>query len=99
MKKEILIEVLDNGLVLKDESGWSKAVLFNEKEMLDDDAQFRDCQQAIGKLFTDQAFGECTDLAKESRDMYEKRGFCTFGYRLEVKVTPLAGHEIKFKNK
>ena len=41
MKKQLIIEQLDNGIVLRGESGWAEAVLFNKESVLDEDAMFR----------------------------------------------------------
>lgn len=98
MKKQIIIEQLDNGIVIRGESGRSEAVLFNEESALDEDAMFCDCQKAIGKIFTDDMFGDSIgDLAKESREKYDTTGKSTVAYRIEMNIVPLSQDEINFK--
>lgn len=96
MKKNFEIEMLDNGIVIKEEN-YAEAVLYNEDAISeeDPDAEYTDCQRHIGMLFTDMMFDESSELAKESRDRYDKTGKSTFGYRVEMEITPLAKGEFK----
>ena len=97
MKRQLVIEMLDNGIVIKG-ANWAQGVLFNRADPMNDDAEFHDCQVAIGKLFTDQAFGCATELKRESDNMYNTTGKCTEGYRIEVTITPLGPDELKLKD-
>lgn len=96
MKKNFEIEMLDNGIVIKEEN-YTEAVLYNEDADTeeDSDAAYADCQKRIGALFTDMMFGDLSDLSKESREKYDKTGKSTVGYRVEMKITPLAKGEFK----
>ena len=98
MKKQLIIEQLDNGIVLRGESGWAEAVLFNKESVLDEDAMFCDYQKAIGKTFTDDMFGDTIgDLAKESKEKYDTTGESVVAYRIEMNIVPLSQNEISFK--
>lgn len=96
MKKNFEIEMLDNGIVIKEEN-YTEAVLYNEDVNAeeDSDAEYEDCQKRIGALFTDMMFGNLGELSKESREKYDKTGKSTVGYRVEMKITPLAKGEFK----
>lgn len=102
MKKNFEIEMLDNGIVIKEEN-YAEAVLYNEDANVeedsesesDSDAKYADCQKRIGALFTDMMLGDFSELSKESREKYDKTGKPTFGYRVEMKITPLAKGEFK----
>ena len=96
MKKNFEIEMLDNGIVIKEEN-YAEAVLYNEDANTeeDSDAEYADCQKRIGALFTDMMFGNVGELSEESREKYDKTGKPTFGYRVEMKITPLAKGEFK----
>lgn len=96
MKKTFEIEMLDNGIVIKEEY-YTEAVLYNEDANTeeDSDAEYADCQKRIGALFTDMMFGNLSELSEESRAKYDKTGKSTFGYRVEMKITPLAKGEFK----
>lgn len=98
MKKQIIIEQLNNGIVIREESGWSQAVLFNKESVLDEDAMFCDCQKAIGKIFTDDMFRDSIgDLAKETKEKYDTTGKTAVAYRIEMNIVPLSQEEIFFK--
>lgn len=96
MKKTFEIEMLDNGIVIKEEN-FTEAVLYIEDANTeeDSDAEYADCQKRIGALFTDMMFGNLSELSEESRAKYDKTGKPTFGYRVEMKITPLAKGEFK----
>lgn len=96
MKKTFEIEMLDNGIVIKEEN-YTEAVLYNEDVDTEEnpDAEYADCQKRIGALFTDMMFGNMGELSKESREKYDKTGKSTAGYRVEMKITPLAKGEFK----
>lgn len=96
MKKNFEIEMLNNGIVIKEEN-YTEAVLYNEDAISeeDPDAEYADCQKRIGALFTDMMFNDLSELSKESRDKYDKTGKTTFGYKVEMKITPLAKGEFK----
>lgn len=51
MKKNFEIEMLDNGIVIKEEN-YAEAVLYNEDANTeeDSDAEYEDCQKRIGAL-------------------------------------------------
>lgn len=96
MQKTFEIEMVHNGIVIR-EDGYTEAVLYNEdtdtKEELD--AEYSDYKKKIGAIVTDEIFGEFSELSKESKLMYEKTNKQTFGYRIEMKITPLSKGEFK----
>lgn len=89
MKKEIIIETLDNGLLFRDEYG-CEAVLYRESDI--EGEEMLDCERHIGKIFTDEMFEE-GELSKKSREIYESTGKVTIGYRVKIDIEPLT--EIK----
>ena len=95
MKKELTIEVLDNGLLVRG-SCFTEAVLYNEESVTDDDAQFEDCQRYVGKLLTDEIFGP-SDLRKESDNHRAAMGKPVIAYKLEVNIKPLTEDEYTLK--
>lgn len=94
MQKTFEIEMVHNGIVIR-EDGYTEAVLYNKdadtKEEFD--AEYSDCKKKIGAIITDEIFEEFSELSEESKLMYEKTDKQTFGYRIEMKITPLSKGE------
>lgn len=96
MNRLFMVEMLDNGLVYREDNGYTRAVLYNEESYSDEDAQFADCHKEMGKMILDEMLSRDGDLAKESKEKYAKTGKPTIGFMVKMEVLPLCAEEIHF---
>ena len=65
MKKTVTIEMLDNGLLFRCED-WCEAVLYNEDSNVGTDDEYANIHNYVGEWFTDELFGNMSELSHET---------------------------------
>ncbi|MBP5722190.1 MAG: hypothetical protein J6X18_01210 [Bacteroidales bacterium] len=88
MKENVIIELLDNGLLFRREN-WCEAVLYNEDANVGTDDEYTNIHKYVGKWFTDNLFDEDSDLSEETKRLYETTGKPTIGYKVKVEIEPI----------
>ena len=88
MKKNVTIEMLDNGLLFRS-NNWCEAVLYNEDANVDTDDDYANIHKYVGKWFTDELFDNLSDLSHETKRLHETTGKPVIGYKLKIEINPL----------
>lgn len=90
MNRELIVEMIDNGLVFRHDGGYVEAVLYNEDEY----NKFKDCNNYLGGMLIDEMMSECSDLSSESKRVYGLTGKPVVGFRLKISIEPVTMERI-----
>lgn len=96
MNKKFTVELIDNGIIIREENDFVEAVLYNEDNYADEEAQYSDCYIEIGKRIIRDLFNHDGNIAKESKELYDKTGKYVIGFKIEMDIVPITKPEEMF---
>ena len=93
MKNNFTIELLDNGILIREDNGYTQAVLYRKNDT-NYEMQFTDCYIELGKRILEGMFEHEGELTEESQDVYNKTGKPVMAFKVNQEITPITFKEL-----